>query len=149
MTTATRVRSRGVQHFYRKTRTSAGFHGAAVDQHPGDFKRQLRMIREVGRVFIYPDDPEEVAVKYSKMTPEELLQIALNPCPYRPGTWERVMTYRLRETINSGLRGYSIFNSMDSRDSTLGTPIERNPENLSLGDLFGVEEDFEDEESVL
>ena len=145
MTTATRVRSRGVQHFYRKTRTSAGFHGAAVDQHPGNFKRQLRMIREVGRVFIYPDDPEEVAAKYSNMTPEELLQIALNPCPYRPGTWERVMTYRLRETVNNGLKSYSIFNPMDSRESTLGTPIERNPENLSLCDLFGVEEDFDDE----
>lgn len=148
MTTATRVRSRGVQHFYRKTRTSAGFHGAAVDQHPGNFKRQLRMIREVGRVFIYPDDPEEVAAKYSNMTPEELLQIALSPCPNRPGTWERAITYRLRETINRGLLGYSIFNPMDSRDSTLGTPIERNPENLSLCDLFGAEEDFDDEEPV-
>lgn len=145
MTTATIVRSRGVQYFYKRSRKNAGFHGAAVDQHPNDFNRQLRAIRKVGKVFLYPDDPEEVVAKYANLTPEELLQIAINPCPNRPGTWERAITYRIRETVSSGLSDFSIFNPLDVRDSSLGTPIQRNPENMSLDQLFDWGDDEDDE----
>lgn len=131
-----RVRPRGIQGYYKPNEKRAwGFHGEAVNQNPNDFQGQLKMIRQLNAIFLYPEDPPEVRKKFEGLSRKELKAIAVSPTKYGAGTHERAVVYRLREVFGCE----SVFNSLDESEAPVGTPMSQNQDNREcLAELLGV-----------
>lgn len=100
---------------------------------PGKWNKKVAVIQKYNEKLDWGDLPDEVVLRFKPLSNLALKRFARSASKYGKGTYERHLTYRIREAFNikfEAIGGFSFFHPQDQNDSPLGIFMgrEREPE---------------------